>query len=312
MGDDLGGTAEWNRTGSRSRLLVVDDQPINIRALHRVFADECDVFMATNGEDALAFCAAAQPDLILLDVMMPGMDGLEVCRRLKANPVTADIPVIFVTGLADPGEENTCWDAGAVDFITKPINVQTTRNRVRAHLMLKKQADLLRRLAWIDGLTGIANKRQFDERIREEVDRCQRRSLYLTVIIVDIDNFKAYNDTYGHLQGDDCLRQVAQAINASLRRSGDLVARTGGEEFTCILPEMDGPGAHEEAARIERAVRELGMPHEHGIDGKVTISLGVCSSIPDANASPQALIETADRALYQAKKSGRSRAAFNA
>jgi diguanylate cyclase (GGDEF)-like protein len=303
---------EWNLAGdSRPRLLIVDDQPANIRALHEVFAGECDVFMATKGADALEFCAATPPDLVLLDVVMPGIDGLEVCRQLKSSPLTANVPVVFVTSQGDPGEENACWEAGAVDFINKPINVQTTRNRVRAHLMLKRQADTLRRLAWIDGLTGIANKRQFDLRIREEINRCRRGSLYLTLVAIDIDHFKAYNDAYGHLQGDDCLRKVAQSIHASMLRSSDLIARTGGEEFTCILPELGPQDAREIAARIERLVRELGIVHELGIGRKVTVSLGVDSSIPGIGDVPESLIERADRALYQAKKAGRSRAMFS-
>lgn len=295
---------------SRPRLLIVDDQPVNIHALYQVFSEDCQVFMATNGADALEFCAATPPDLVLLDVVMPGMDGLDVCRNLKANRLTADIPVIFVTALGDPKEENACWDAGAVDFITKPINVQTTRNRVRAHLMLKKQADMLRRLAWIDGLTGIANKRQFDQRMKEEVNRCQRGASYLTIIAIDIDHFKAYNDAYGHLQGDDCLKKVSRAIDASMPRPTDLVARTGGEEFTCILPQLDPHGARGIVAGIEEAVRGLGLAHKHGIDGRVTLSMGVVSSVPDIDTSPESFMESADQALYEAKKTGRSQAVF--
>lgn len=303
--------ADWNLDGvSRPRLLIVDDQPVNIRALHQVFSEDCDVFMATNGADALAFCAATPPDLVLLDVIMPGLSGLDVCRQLKADHLTADIPVIFVTGLDDPKEENACWDAGAVDFITKPINAQTTRHRVRAHLMLKRQADVLRRLAWIDGLTGIANKRQFDQRIREELSRCQRGSFPLTIIAIDIDHFKAYNDAYGHLQGDDCLRKVARAIHASMLRSADLVARTGGEEFTCILPQLDSQGARTIVTRIEGSLHELGLAHKHGIDGKVTLSMGVISSVPHLETSPESIMEKADRALYEAKNRGRSQAVF--
>jgi len=304
--------ADWSLAGaSRPRLLIVDDQPVNIRVLHQVFSEDCDIFMATNGADAVEFCATSPPDLVLLDVVMPEMDGLEVCRSLKANPLTANIPVIFVTGLDDPREENACWDAGAVDFITKPINAQTTRNRVRAHLMLKRQADTLRRLAWIDGLTGIANKRQFDQRIKEEISRCQRGSLYLTVVAIDIDHFKAYNDAYGHLQGDDCLKKVSQAIHAAMLRSGDLVARTGGEEFTCILPQLAPQDARDVVARIKSSVHELDLAHKHGIDGKVTLSLGVSCSVPDGGTSPESLIEKADQALYQAKKLGRSQVVFS-
>ncbi|HEY0661143.1 MAG TPA: diguanylate cyclase [Lysobacter sp.] len=298
----------------RARLLVVDDQPINIRVLHEIFSVDHDVFMATSGEQALAFCRETPPDLVLLDVVMPQMDGLEVCRALKREPETASIPVIFVTGLDDPREEAACWDAGGVDFITKPINAQTVRNRVRAHLTLKQQSDLLRRMAWIDGLTGVANRRQFDERLLREWQRCRRAGQHFSAAIIDIDFFKPYNDTYGHLAGDDCLRRVAAAIVQGLSRPGDLVARTGGEEFTCLLPEAELSGARVVAERIERAVRALCIPHAASELGKVTVSIGIASADPETETDKTAeeLLERADRGLYRAKRMGRGRVCSDA
>lgn len=310
--DELKPHAEAAAPTGRARLLVVDDQPINIRALHEVFSADHDVFMATSGEQALAFCRETPPDLVLLDVVMPQMDGLEVCRALKLDPETASIPVIFVTGLDDPQEEAACWDAGGVDFITKPINAQTVRNRVRAHLTLKQQSDLLRRMAWIDGLTGVANRRQFDERLAREWLRCRRGGRPLSVAIIDIDFFKPYNDTYGHLAGDDCLRRVAETIAQGLTRPGDLVARTGGEEFTCLLPEADLAGARVVADRIERAVRTLGIPHGASESGGVTISVGIASAAPDADETAEDLLARADRGLYRAKGGGRGRVCSDA
>lgn len=303
----------WQATAEspRERLLVVDDQPMNIRALHDIFAATHDVFMATSGEQALAFCHATPPDLVLLDVVMPQMSGLEVCRRLKQDPETAPIPVIFVTALDNPEEEEACWKAGGVDFITKPINAQTTRHRVRAHLTLKRQADALRRLAWIDGLTGLANKRQFDERWMHEWKRCRRDGLSLAVATIDIDNFKAYNDTYGHLPGDDCLRSVALALRNSLARPGDFAARTGGEEFTCVMPEADVEGARLIASRIEHAVRALQIPHTGGALGIVTVSVGLAVMLPTVQEPPESLLKRADRALYRAKDAGRARIALD-
>jgi len=292
---------------ARPRLLIVDDQPVNIRALHQIFAEDHDVFMATNGSDAIAFCESSQPDLILLDVVMPELSGLDVCRALKASPATADIPVIFVTSLNDPEEEGACWDVGGVDFITKPINAKTTRNRVRAHLTLKHQADLLRQLAWIDGLTGIPNKRQIEARSEEEFRRCRGEALPLAVAVVDIDYFKSFNDTYGHLAGDDCLRSVAQAIQASLHRAGDFVGRMGGEEFVCLFPGATLPDALKLLERIDAAIRALKLPHAGGIDGYVTVSIGVISAVPHGDITMVALVEQADRALYQAKQQGRAR-----
>jgi len=292
---------------SRPKLLIVDDQPVNIRALHQIFASDHDVFMATSGSDAIAFCEASLPDLILLDVVMPELSGLDVCRALKAVPATADIPVIFVTSLNDPEEESACWDVGAVDFITKPINAKTTRNRVRAHLTLKYQADMLRQLAWVDGLTGIPNKRQIEVRSEEEFRRCKREELPLAVAVVDIDYFKAFNDTYGHLAGDDCLRSVAQAIQSSMQRAGDFVGRMGGEEFICILPDAAPQDAMQVLQRIDAAIRALRLPHVGGIDGHVTVSIGVISAVPRIDVTMATFIEQADKALYQAKQQGRAR-----
>jgi len=296
----------------RARLLIVDDHPINIRALHEVFASHHDVFMALTGEQALAFCRKTPPDLVLLDVLMPEMDGLQVCRALKEAPETAGVPVIFVTGLDDPEGEAACWDAGCVDFITKPINARTVRNRVRAHLMLKHQTDLLRRAAWIDGLTGVANRRQFDEQLHREWQRCRRSGASLSVAVVDIDLFRAYNETYGHLAGDDCLRQVAAAVQRSLLRPMDLVARTGGEKFTCLLPEIGLDGAQTIAERIESAIRDLHIPHGANALGSATVSIGIASAVVNINEDPEGLLQRAALALHRAKGRGRGRVCSDA
>ena len=220
----------------RPRLLMVDDEPLNIQTLYQAFAADHQVFIATNGAQALSLCAAKHPDLVLLDVDMPGMDGYEVCQRLKADVALRDIPVIFVTGHTDEAAETRGLDAGAVDFITKPINPKIVRARVKTHLTLKAQSDLLRQWVYTDGLTGVRNRRYFDERVAEEWGRAQREQRPLSVVLLDIDYFKRYNDHYGHQAGDDCLRRVGATLKASLKRQGDMVARYGGEEFVCLLP----------------------------------------------------------------------------
>lgn len=295
----------------RAQLLVVDDQPINIRLIHQIFSVDHDVFMASSGEQALTFCRQTPPDLVLLDVLMPDKSGLEVCRELKQSPDTALIPVIFVTALNNADEEAACWDAGGVDFITKPINAQTTRNRVRAHLMLKYQSDILRRMAWIDGLTGVANRRQFDERLQREWKRCRRDNLRLAAAVIDIDYFKPFNDTYGHLAGDDCLRRVAQAIQGALSRPADFVARTGGEEFTCVLPDADAAGAMLIAQRIADAVEGLQIPHVNGARSHVTVSIGIAAATTSRDLEPDDLLTRADSALYEAKGRGRAQIAID-
>lgn len=290
------------------RLLIVDDQPINIQALYQAFQADHEVFMATSGEQALDFCRRDPPDLILLDVMMPGMDGLEVCRRLKADAATADIPVIFVTAQEDPADETRALEAGGVDFIIKPVNRAVVRARVRTHLTLKAQADLLRSLAFIDGLTGVANRRRFDERLFVEWRHCRRGAIPLTLIMIDIDHFKRYNDRYGHQAGDACLQQVAAVIKGNLGRSHDLVARYGGEEFVCLLPDCNPAGAARKAEVLRQAVLALGIPHEtSSVAATVTVSLGTATCTPDANASADQLLAAADAALYTAKTGGRNR-----
>lgn len=293
----------------RPRLLVVDDQPANVQLLYQAFAADHQVLMATGGEQALAVCHAKQPDLVLLDVEMPGMSGYEVCRLLKENAATRDIPVIFVTGHSDEAAETLGLDLGAADFISKPINPRIVRARVRTQLTVKAHADLLRQQAHLDGLTGVFNRRCFDERLAAEWSRAARSGAALSVVMVDVDFFKLFNDHYGHQAGDDCLRRVAAALRATLHRPGDLVARYGGEEFACVLPDTDLAGAmkvanelgaHVDAEQIEHARSEAAAT--------VSISLGVATLRPTATGGPAGLLRAADQQLYLAKSRGRHRA----
>lgn len=292
----------------RARVLVVDDQPINIKVVHQIFNGIHQVLMATSGQQAIELCLKSPPDLILLDVVMPGIDGLETCRRLKQLEATRDIPVIFVTGGQHAEDENLCWEAGGVDFVSKPINTLTLRNRVRAHLQLKQQADMLRELAFRDGLTSVANRRYFDERYETELRRAKRGATPLSLVMIDVDNFKRYNDHYGHQSGDDCLRAVASALKKQLNRPSDLLARYGGEEFVCILSETDIDGASQTAERLRLAVEQLAMPHAASDSGKVvTVSVGVASITSVADDSALSLLTLADQQLYLSKRSGRNR-----
>lgn len=291
----------------RPRLLVVDDQPVHIQVLHSLFAQECQVFVATSGTRALEICAANPPDLVLLDIVMPGLDGHEVCRRLKANPVTADIPVIFLTAAAEPAEEARGLELGAVDFINKPISPAVVRARVRTHLTLKRQADSIRQLAFLDGLTGVCNRRLFDQQLPAELARGQRSRQPLTLALIDIDHFKRFNDHYGHQAGDDCLRAVSRCLKAGMRRPGDMVARYGGEEFACILPETPFPQGVSVLRDVERAVRGLAIAHAGSdVAGVVTVSIGVAGWKPGDPLESDRLLRQADEALYRAKRGGRT------
>jgi diguanylate cyclase (GGDEF)-like protein len=290
-------------------ILVVDDQPINIQALYRIFAPDHRVLMATSGAKALALCKEDPPDLVLLDVVMPEMDGHEVCERLKADESTRNIPVIFVTSHTDAAEETRGLELGAVDFIAKPVNPAVVRARVKTHLTLKAQSDLLRQMVFTDGLTGVANRRCFNERLETEWRRAARAALPLSLLMLDVDHFKRFNDRYGHPVGDECLRRVAASIKSSLLRPGDMVARYGGEEFACILPETDLEGALALCADIEKSLRGLNIEHaDSDVYHAVTLSIGVAMSLPDRDGDPTRLLALADAQLYRAKHSGRGRA----
>lgn len=295
-------------THGKPKLLIVDDQPINIQVMHQVFGADYQVFMATNGDQALALCKANPPDLVLLDVVMPGMDGFEVCTQLKANPETRNIPVIFVTAHSDAAQETHGLSVGAVDFISKPVNPAVVRARVKTHLTLKFQSDILRNLVFLDGLTGVFNRRYFDQQLGVEWARAARNHSPLSLIMVDVDHFKLFNDRYGHQAGDDCLRQVAQTLKSGLRRPSDLVARYGGEEFACILPETGFDDATAMAQEMERMVRAHKIPHAFSqCGGVVTVSLGLATRTVQSGGNAAALVGLADTQLYLAKDGGRGR-----
>ena len=294
---------------AQAAILIVDDVPTNIQVLAEALRQQHRVKVATNGRDALAIARSQpQPDMILLDVMMPEMDGFEVCRQLKADPATRHIPVIFVTAKDDVADEEHGLMLGAVDYIAKPFHLPVVRARVRNHLALKLKADLLESLANIDSLTDIPNRRRFDEKLDHEWRRCQRSGLPLSLIMLDVDHFKAFNDHFGHGAGDICLVTVAATLSGNLSRPGDMVARYGGEEFAVILPETDAAGASQMAERMREALALQRMPQAPGAGyGIVTLSAGVASCVPAEEAGLADLIAAADSKLYEAKTLGRNR-----
>ncbi|KQN65339.1 diguanylate cyclase [Duganella sp. Leaf61] len=299
----------WTDLARNGRILVVDDAMENVQILHQALRDEHEVLFALSGEKAIEVALAQQPDLILLDAVMPGMDGYAVCAALEASPRLQDIPVIFVTALSQPEDETRALEAGAVDFISKPFNVAVVRARVRSQLTIKRQADAMRELSLTDGLTGVANRRHFNDRLESEWRRCARANLPLSLIMIDIDHFKLYNDRYGHQAGDQCLQEMSAAMKRCAARPQDLLARYGGEEFILLLPQEGPEGAEAVAQRILHEVRKLAVPHEASHTSPiVTVSMGLATAMPplerqDANA----LIRSADANLYQAKQGGRNR-----
>ena len=296
-----------NRAGWE-KILIVDDEPTNIKVLNEALQSRYRVFSATRGREALEVADLVKPDLVLLDIMMPEMGGYEVCRIMKENPLLCHIPIIFVTALASEDNESIGLALGTVDYIVKPFKPAIVSQRVSIHLELKRQRELLSTLALVDGLTGIPNRRSFDERLDLEWRRAARTGERLCLAMIDIDRFKAFNDTFGHLAGDECLRRVASVMSEALTRAGDFVARYGGEEFACILMSIDEPGLLAVCEKLRATVASLRIPHEASrVEPYVTISIGAASCTPTKDTEPESIIALADEQLYRAKSEGRNR-----
>lgn len=295
--------------GGKATILIVDDEPANIRVLAEHLKDAYELRVATSGERALTVARSGEPlDLILLDVNMPGIDGFEACRHLKADSRTARIPVIFITGNTGEQEEVLGFQAGAVDYVTKPFSPVVIQARVNTHAELKRCHDLLERQSYCDSLTGIANRRHYEETLPTMWSYACRNRTSLACIMIDIDDFKKYNDLYGHQAGDDCLKRVATALNTLARRKIDLLVRYGGEEFCCLLPNTDLAGALQVAETFRQAVLGLRITHEGSQTGAVvSISQGIAVLAAASHTlTSDLLIKNADLALYEAKGAGRN------
>ena len=293
-------------------VLIVDDVPTNVKILAVALRDEYRVKVASNGPDALqAAQSDPQPDLILLDVMMPGMDGYEVCRQLKQLPTTRRIPVIFVTARDSVYDEEFGLNLGAMDYISKPYSILVAKARIRNHIWLKKQADQLEELSHVDALTQIPNRRSFDEAFDVEWKRAFRERKSLSIMMIDIDHFKEFNDHFGHGRGDEALRQVASALASGIYRPADQVARYGGEEFVVLLPDTSGVAAAQMAEKLRENVILRSIPHDYSTASQyLSISIGCASLVPSEESSPEQLLEMADKMLYRSKKEGRNRVTF--
>ena len=295
-------------SSDKRTLLIVDDVSANIQVLANLLSDDYTILIANTGAKALKIARGDNPpDLIMLDIVMPDIDGYEVCRQLKNDKVTRRIPVIFVSALDEVKDEMRGLDLGAVDFITKPFNAQVVKARVRNQMALKVNTDLLESLSHIDALTQIANRRQFDYVLEQEFKHAKRANSPLGIIMLDIDYFKPFNDHYGHGKGDECLVKVASALQKSIYRPKDFLARYGGEEFAVILPETDLTASQQIAEKMRLAVESLMLHHEFSeVAQVITISLGVVARVP-MEESAETLLNDADKALYQAKANGRNR-----
>lgn len=284
---------------SKPLVLIVDDQPENVHALASILAGDARTIFALDGEQALARIQDRTVDLVLLDVMLPGMNGFAVCEALKADPVTADIPVIFVSGLNEGQDEQRGFAVGAVDYVHKPFQPAIVKARVTTHLKLQSALRQLAALARVDGLTGLWNRRYFEERLEIEVERARRFQLPLSLILADLDHFKRVNDVHGHAAGDQVLGRTATLLQAQIGR-GDLVARWGGEEFAVLV----GGGLGECIELAERMRCAVAGALIEPV-GTQTMSFGIAQFLP--NQAVTEWFERADRALYRAKDSGRNR-----
>ena len=312
---------ETLNTVNRPLILVVDDLPVNIQLIQNYLAGVgYDTMAAHNGEEAIHRVNERQPDLILLDVMMPRMNGFDACRHLKQNQATQYIPVIMVTALNELDDKIRGIEAGADDFISKPFNRLELLARVKSLLRVKtlhdqlqlkirqleQMKEQLRALAVTDGLTGVYNYRYFRQYLAQEIRRADRHHLHVSLVMLDIDYFKKFNDAYGHLAGDEVLRVTARLMKGHTRAI-DVVARYGGEEFAIILPETDKEAARIVAEKVRRLVEKTPFPQQNGHGtARLTVSIGVASYHAEAR-SADSLIHLADQRLYRAKAEGRNR-----
>ena len=303
---------------ARRSILLVDDDPGTIQVLYRTLSSYGDVHFSTSAAEGLQMARDLQPDLLLLDFEMPGISGLEVCRQLKADPRTADIVVMFVTSHHETDLEVQAFEVGAVDFIAKPVRPVVLQARVGTQLRLKALADALRQAALKDGLTGLANRAAFEAQLAWEWRRALRAAVPLSLLMVDVDHFKRFNDKYGHLGGDAALQQVAAQLQRATQRGGDLAARFGGEEFVVLLADTGGQAAQQLAERLCAAIAAVAIDVESSSEpARVTVSIGVAtfdarSVEPSFGAAPKpaTLVAAADRALYAAKAAGRNQVVF--
>ncbi|MCL2183867.1 MAG: diguanylate cyclase [Chitinispirillia bacterium] len=292
----------------KNSILVVDDEKANLVFLTRVLGEKYAIYTAKDGASGIRKAAELVPDLIMLDILMPDMSGYDVLNELKKQDATRDIPVIFITAMSSDDEEEKALSYNAVDYINKPFKPNVVKLRVRNQIRIVNQVRTIERLSMTDQLTEIPNRRSFDSRLTMEWRRAIREKKYISLLMLDVDKFKAYNDTYGHQQGDNVLRAVAKSLEQDMMRPGDFAARWGGEEFAAVLACTDLNGAMQVAERIRANIEALRITVPGTSDvAPVTISIGVESMMPDQNSSLDLFISAADNALYAAKKAGRNR-----
>jgi len=296
-------------------VLIIDDDSSVVMALNKALNKIGRIRFASDAKQAFLMIEEKHPDLILLDVELPDIGGLEVSSILKSTPETESIPILFITSHTELGFEEKVFDVGAADYIMKPLNPRVVAARVQTHLDYGLAIRLLEKLAHTDSMTGLANRRTFDERLIVELKRARREKEPLTVAIIDIDEFKKYNDHFGHIEGDDCIKNIALVLASSLKRSTDLAARYGGEEFTFILPNTSTEGANILLSGLLQTIEQLNLTHAPKAKyDVVTVSIGYSTVMPEQkyadDSGDWAVVKAADDALYESKQKGRNRVSY--
>lgn len=296
-------------------ILIVDDDSSVVIALNKALNKIGRIRFASDAKRAFTMIEEKHPDLILLDVELPDIGGLEVCSMLKSALETENIPILFITSHTEMGFEEKVFDVGAADYITKPLNPIVVAARVQTHLDYHLAIRLLEKQAHTDSMTGLANRRTFDERLIVELKRARREKEPLSVALIDIDEFKKFNDHFGHIEGDDCIKSIASSLGMGLKRSTDLAARYGGEEFAFILPNTDAEGAKTLLSSLLKSIEHLNLSHapEAKYD-VVTISIGFSTIKPELkyenNSDDWAVVKAADHALFKSKENGRNQVSY--
>lgn len=296
-----------NTITTKPVVLIVDDDITTVKFIAEAIRDQYDVIFTLSAEDCLQKMMVEQkPDLILLDVKMPLVDGFQICEALKKSEETQNIPVIFITSAKLEEDQEKGFEMGAIDYITKPINLKILRARLKAHIRQSIDLKNLEELALTDVLTGVPNRRKFNEAMRSDWKLAVRDKKPISLLMMDIDEFKRFNDHYGHPEGDKCLIAVAKTLQQTIDRPIDMVARIGGEEFVILLPDTDLLGAEFIAQKVQQNIHALNFPHsESKVCDFVTLSIGVSCIEPTLQEDPDKLIDAADKALYKAKHDGK-------
>jgi len=287
-------------------VLVIDDQESSIETIKGILNSEYTIYSAENGINGIEAAKKYLPDVILLDILMTDMDGYEVISKLKSLEETKKIPVIFITSLISTADEEKGLAMGAADYITKPFSPAIVRLRLKYQMKIISQMHTIEKFSLLDQLTGIPNRRSFDAQIKKEWARALRERTPFSILMIDLDFFKIYNDTYGHLRGDAVLKEVVKVILKILKRPADFAARWGGEEFAVLLPYTPLRGAFEIAEQIRKGVEDTDIADEDGSVTKITVSIGVNTREHNHVYTMDEFISNADKALYDAKNKGRN------